>query len=227
MKKTSEHPLICLLHPGKTGGTYLKSVIRHNKANWSRPIKLHSHRASVMSTAQRFGPDRQLAFSFRDPVDRFISAFHSRRRQGRPTYNRMWSPAEATSFLYFNTASALAEALDTPDERLKSAAYFAFNSIMHIKANYAFHFESLTTLATEAPNIVACIDLTRFETGLATFLSRVGISDFEIPQNAELHSNPGDVETLSPRALDNLRVFWAQEFEFYAAFKEIEASLND
>ena len=219
--------MICLLHPGKTGGTYLKSVIRHNKANWTRPIKLLSHRASVSSTAQDFGQDRKLAFTYRDPIDRFVSAFQSRRRQGRPTYNRMWSPAEATSFLYFNTANEMAEALDSPDERLKSAAYFAFNSIMHIRTNYAFHFEALKTLADEVPNIVACIDVARFDSDLPRFLFQLGVSDYEIPENADIHANPDPSEPLSQRALHNLRTFWAMEFEFFSAFKEIEKSLNN
>lgn len=215
---------ICLLHPGKTGGTYLKSVIRHNKSNWSRPIKLMTHRETVASTLEKFGPKRKLAFSFRDPLERFVSAFHSRLRQGRPTYNRNWSPAEATSFLFFETANDLAEALSSRNERTLSAAYFAFNSILHIKTNYSHHFESPKRLAEEAGNIVACIDVDNFDTDLPAFLTRLGIKDVSLPEAPRRHANPDKAAALSDRAVKNLKTYWAQEFEFFEEFKKIETS---
>ncbi len=226
MTLTQVHSAICFLHPGKTGGTYLKHVIRHNESAWTQPIMLMSHRASLRSTLQEFGEDRKIAFTYRDPVDRFVSAFQSRRRQGRPTYNRDWSPGEAISYLYFDTASAMAEALDSEDERLKSAAFFAFSSIMHIKKGYQFHFESLSKLADEAPNIVGCLDVSQIETGLPAFMDALGIAQYELPPDADAHANPDTPEKLSKRALKNLRSFWEIEFEFFDAFKEIEKSLS-
>ncbi len=226
MNKKQGHPKICLLHPGKTGGTYLKSIIRYNKTLWTRPIKLLSHRETMASTLKDFGADRQIAFSFRNPVDRFVSAFYSRLRQGRPKYNRMWSPAEAVSFLYFESANELAEALNSENERTKSAAYYAFNSIMHIKTNYRFHFESLARLKDEAPNIVACMDVANFDTGLPAFMDQIGISDFTMPDAIDRHANPEEANALSDAALANLKSFWALEFEFYDAFKEIENSVS-
>ena len=224
MSDTADLSKICLLHPGKTGGTYLKSVIRHNKPRWGRPIKLLSHRETVASTLETFGPGRKLAFSFRNPLERFVSAFHSRLRQGRPTYNRKWSPAEATSFLFFETANDLAEALSSRNERTLSAAYFAFNSILHIKTNYSHHFESLNRLEQEEPNIVACLDLENFETGLTGFLDKIGVTDVSLPDTPRRHANPDDAAPLSDRAVKNLKTYWATEFEFYDAFKKIENS---
>ncbi|MEO3417213.1 hypothetical protein AAFO92_21365 [Roseovarius sp. CAU 1744] len=214
---------ICVLHPGKTGGTYLKAVIRHNKTRWSRPIQLLSHRETVSSTLRDFGSDRKLAFTFRDPAARFVSAFQSRRRQGRPKYNRMWSPAEATSFLYFDTANDLAEALSSSCERTRSAAYFAFNSIIHIKTDYSFHFESLENLAGEGPNIVACVDVQNMDRDLPEFLAKLGIADHQLPDSADRHASPEAAAPLSDLALENLRSFWELEYRFYRAFQELEA----
>lgn len=226
MTTTEDVTPICLLHPGKTGGTYVKSVLRHNKSRWSRPLQLLSHRETITSTLRDFGTGRKLAFTFRDPAERFISAFQSRRRQGRPTYNRMWSAAEATSFLFFDTANELAEALDATNERDKSAAYFAFNSIMHIKTGYSFHFESPATLGDEAANIVACIDTKNLHTGLPAFLSALGISEHELPDTEARHANPETADDLSERAIRNLKSFWAVEFEFYNFFKGLEKARN-
>ena len=221
-----EEPVILLLHPGKTGGTYIKSIMRHNKANWTRRVKLLSHRETAATAMQKFGPDCKLAFTFRHPTDRFVSAFQSRRRQGRPTYNRMWSPAEAVSFLYFDTPNELAEALDSSSERLRSAAYFAFNSIIHLRSDYAFYFENLRRFADEAENIVACIDVSNLDAGLPGFLARLGVAEFEISAEATKHASPEQPEALSEWAQNNLADFWAVEFEFYSAFKQVEASLE-
>lgn len=218
-------PPICLLHPGKTGGTYLKSVLRHNKAQWTKPLKLLPHRETVTSTTRQFGPDRKLAFTFRNPEDRFISAFQSRLRQGRPTYNRVWSPAEAVAFLYFDTPNDLAEALNSSSEKVKSAAYFAFKSIMHIKSDYRLHFESLKTLAHEAPSIVACMDVDHLNTRLPDFLKRLGIEDYTLPEETPRHASPEPAEPLSPRARKGLETHWAAEFQFFEAFRKIESNL--
>ena len=225
MNTSQDSPPICLLHPGKTGGTYLKSILRHNKAGWTKPLKLLPHRETLISTARRFGPDRKLAFTFRDPADRFVSAFQSRLRQGRPTYNRVWSPAEAMAFLYFENPNDLAEALDSASERTRSAAYFAFKSIMHIKTDYRYHFETLQTLAEETPSIVACIDVENLDTALAAFLQRLGINEFTLPEQAIRHASDTPAETLSEHAFRNLRTFWSAEFELFDAFKHIEATL--
>lgn len=188
-------------------------------------MKLLKHRATVSSTAIRFGQDRKLAFTFREPVQRFISGFYSRQRQGRPAYDRIWSPAEAAAFSYFETANDLAEALDSQSEKMLSAAYFAFNSIIHLRNNYSFHFESLLALEGERQNIVACIDVNDLNSGLGDFLEKIGISDFQMPDDPERHANPDNVSNLSDRAADNLRMFWAREFQFYEAFKKIQGSL--
>jgi len=214
-----------VLHPGKTGGTYLKSVVRHNKKNWSRRIKLLSHRETVASTQTAFGADRQLAFTFREPMQRFVSGFNSRLRQGRPTNNRVWSPGEAAAFLFFDTANQLAESLDSPDERMKSAAFFAFNSIMHLKKNYEFYFESPEALTRARSSIVACIDVQDLDRGIAGFFAKIGIGDFDLPPGTDRHASPARAEELSARAKRNLKSHWAQEFEFFEAFKEIERTL--
>ena len=132
----SDHAPLCILHIGKTGGSYLRSVLRHNRKRWTQPIDLLGHDATLKSTRRTHGANRRLGLTIRDPATRFVSAFYSRLRQGRPTYQFTWSVDEAAAFHWFSEAETLARALISTDEREKSAAFFAMESIQHIRDGY-------------------------------------------------------------------------------------------
>jgi len=96
-----------LLHIGKTGGNALKHALRPYKTSGSLDIVFHPH--SVRLSDVPVG--ESVLFMLRDPVDRFISGFNSRRRRGRPLNNFEWTQDEAAAFTAFPTANDLAEAL--------------------------------------------------------------------------------------------------------------------
>jgi hypothetical protein len=66
-------------------------------------------------------PGERAACILRNPIDRFVSGFNSRLRQGAPRYDRPWSPGEAAAFERFGTPSALAEALAADDPAAREA----------------------------------------------------------------------------------------------------------
>jgi hypothetical protein len=76
-------------------------------------------------------------FMLRDPVDRFVSGFNSRRRRGRPLNNTEWTQDEAAAFTTFPTANDLAEALSAAEDRRRAAAVAAMHGIYHVKSSYA------------------------------------------------------------------------------------------
>ena len=131
-------PDVCYLHIGKTAGTYVKSIAKNQAAVVSGSVRLCSHNETLNSTSKDF-PGRKIAFTFRDPADRFCSAFDSRLRNGRPTYSSIWSSEEAITFGVFRTATKLAEALDSSDDYLRSAAEFGMQSISHLRRGYSYH----------------------------------------------------------------------------------------
>ena len=135
--KTSESNL-CLLHIGKTGGTFLKSVLQHNSSKLPPSLKILGHGQTISSTPDMFGANRQIAFIFREPVARFRSGFMSRLRQGRPVYDSPWTTDEAIAFNWFATPNSLAEALVSDDERLRSAAGFAMQKALLHKSREGF-----------------------------------------------------------------------------------------
>ncbi|RLJ41095.1 hypothetical protein BCF46_2883 [Litoreibacter meonggei] len=215
-----------MLHIGKTGGSYLRSVLRHNEARWTRPLHLLGHGATLNGTAKRFGADRQLAFVVRDPLSRFSSAFYSRQRQGRPTYNSQWSAEEAAAFHWFETAEDLAIALTSPQEREKSAALFTFHAIQHLKANLRHYLGGVNTLLAAQDNIAICVDLPDLDAHLPKIMACLGVPDHDMPPNPKTHKAPNPIPNLSPRAEAALRAHWAEEFELYETACDIARQLG-
>lgn len=222
----NDHVELCLLHIGKTGGSYLRSILRHNRKHWQRPLKLLRHRATLENTAESFGADRELAFLFRHPTERFVSAFYSRQRQGRPTYQFNWSAEEAVAFLWFDSAEKLALALEADDEAQRSAAHFAFKAIEHLQSDLAFHLTSPEALQLHKKQIVACSDLRDLDAVLPDFLDRLGLAHFDMPEHPKRHAAPRPLPALSPQAEAALRRHWDLEYRIYDAAREIAAELG-
>ena len=217
---------LCLLHIGKTGGSYLRSILRHNRKHWGRPLQLLRHSATLTNTLDTFGEDRQLAFTFRHPTERFVSAFYSRQRQGRPTYQFNWSAEEAIAFLWFDSAEKLALALEAEEEAQRSAAHFAFNAIDHLQSNLAHHLTSPDALQMSKDQIVACADLNDLDAVLPDFLARLGLTRFDMPMHPKRHAAPAPLPMLSPKAEAALRRYWDLEYQIYDTAREIAEELG-
>ncbi len=159
--------------------------------------------------------DAKIAFTFRDPAQRFVSAFHSRLRCGRPRNNSHWSTAEAVSFQYFETPDALARALSGDDQRLFSAAEFAIRSISHLRRDYRFHFGSLDALIKSRNNIVFASDLSDLDhTYKDLFGFLVDDKDSPLERMGRFHvGHYGDA--LSSEGLVALKTYWREEFEIH------------
>ena len=219
-------PSRVLLHIGKTGGTYLKSVVA-NKAPDIGQLVLCGHGDTLISTARAHGRTRKLAFLFRDPAERFVSGFNSRLRQGRPTYDVVWTPAEGVAFSFFAHPNDLAEALDGKDERLRSASYFAFKNIFHLKHDYRHFLHSSEALRYEhgLGNIIVCCETPNIAANMERILNTLGVRPEK--HNPIRHESIGDQDTsLSERALANLKRHLQAEYEIYRTCRAIAKDLG-
>jgi hypothetical protein len=91
-------------------------------------VVLHDHR-TVLADVPR--GERVVAF-VRQPVERFVSGFYSRKRQGKPRFDQPWSPEEHEAFSLFPEANHLALALTSAGDTLR-AAHRAMNGIQHVR----------------------------------------------------------------------------------------------
>jgi len=213
----AHHAPICLLHIGKTGGSFLRSIIRHNEGRGQSDLRLLPHQGNAKSSAKRHGADRRLALVIRDPETRFVSGFYSRMRQGRPTYDFPWSAEEAIAYSWFASADDLAVALGSSDERMKSAARFAMASIEHLALDYAYYFGSLDGFKAERSQIAMCIDLPRLTVNLDAVMERLGFPDYQMPHKPRVHASPGALPALSEAGRAGLRAYWAEDWAIYEA----------
>lgn len=214
-------PPVCILHIGKTGGSFLRSVLHHNKPRWTADIRLGRHGATRENTLERFGKHREFAFLIRNPVDRFVSAFYSRLREGRPTYNSNWSSEEAIAYLWFEEAEELALALNGKDQRLYSAARFAMRHVQHLARDYRCYLGSPLGLLAERDRIRVCVDVSDLTERLPQVMARLGVREFEMPPAPKRHEDPIKRPPLSHAAEAALREYWMEEFELYEVARAI------
>ena len=217
---------ICLLHVGKTGGTTVKEKIK-NAGQSKENVIVGTHEMTIEKSAKTHGAHRKVAFLFRDPLERFVSGFYSRLRQGRPAYSVIWTAAEAVSFSYFHTPNELAEALSSDDERLKSAARFAFNSLVHLKLDYKHYFGSASRLSMEesSGNIVVCCETSKLNRHMDKILHVLGYGFDSVVSDETYHAG-AEVHELSNLATQNLKEQLKDDFEIYARCQDIAASLG-
>ncbi len=204
-----------LLHIGKTGGTSLGKLIRNLRAEDAdlRISKLgHSWRLRAVA---RKRPNVQIGFVIRDPASRFVSAFNSRLRSGRPAHEHVWKSEEAIVYAFFTTANDLAKALCSEDERLKSAAQFAMKNIAHLRRGYQYHLGGIDVLESLKDRIYCVCDLNDLSDRVYEFFAPLGFDEAKIRSQFKHVHRGNDVSPLSDLALQNLRTIWATEFEIY------------
>jgi hypothetical protein len=214
-KSTSDHGKFAFLHIAKTGGTTIGSAI--NAASRLSDVKLgvYPHNDTLPDL---FGIDPRLAVSFavRDPIDRFVSAFNSRLRNGRPVNDNRWQPREAITYLYFPTVNDLAENLETDDDRMLSAARFALESVAHLRRGYKYHLQSVEFLERNKDRIYFVCDTTTIDEDWQNFLAPLRLDKSRLPNIQTLHVAPKRMSTsLSESGRAKLRRYLADEYEIY------------
>lgn len=217
---------ICLLHIGKTGGTFIKSILSDSAQK--RNVYLGGHGDTLISTIRHFGLDRRLGFFFRDPEERFVSGFQSRLRRGRPRYNINWTTEEAVAFSFFKTPNDLAEALSSEDDRNRSAAHFAFEKIFHLKQNYVHYLHSPKAIEYEkgAGNIVVCCETKNIDIHIDRILSELGAVRRENKEYEKNAAPESAYTALTEKAKASLHSHWSEEFRIYETCKAVARDLG-
>src|SRR5262249_17882432 len=162
-----------------------------------------------------------------EPVARFVSAFNSRLRKGRPRYDVPWTPIQEAAFRRFPTPNALAEALSAAhaDDRRLAGALLDDTLLM---APLSYWLQSTQFLLQGRRDIVAVL------------LQRDLWADFErlkpvlrLPPGARLPDDPVESHKSSPscatfmsdRAVRNIAAWYAWDFVLYEAACRLRATL--
>jgi len=224
------------VHIGKTGGTAIKNALRDAGLAYWRDhkrhavpetpygrIKLHHHRFRLHDL-----PDGDhVFFCVRDPVSRFVSAFYSRRSQGREAYSGRfpWSPDEERAFERFSTPQQLALALSADDADEREFAEWSMGRIRHL--GFQRHY-------TGPPDHVRArlsriVYVARQETLNSDWEQLKAL--LELPADIELPTDPArahrrdasEDDSLNRAAVQSLRRWYARDYGLLTFLDDLRA----
>jgi hypothetical protein len=156
-------------------------------------------------------------FVVRDPVDRFVSGFNSRLREGKPRYYTPWTAAERVAFSHYSSPESLGRALSSEDVAERAQAYTAMSVIRHVRDSYWDWFGNWEYLESRADDILL---IQWFPDLTATFprlRQLLGLPETVALPSDDLntHRSPADVDkTLSDVARANLERWYGRDYAF-------------
>lgn len=198
------------LHIRKTGGNALKAALRPVAEQYG--LILHNHTMTLSDVPTGEG----VAFVVRDPVERFVSGFNSRRRMGRPLRNSKWSDGEAEAFARFKTPNDLAEALTLP---VCEDARKAMQEIAHVKTSFSDALGSRESVLERLGDIVWIGRTETLEDDFKKLTERLGLPcGIALPSDPiAAHRTPEGFSTnLSETGRKNMTDWYAADIEFLA-----------
>jgi hypothetical protein len=214
-----------VLHVGKTGGTALNHVlVQHAAVSRYRPV-FGGHQLTVADVP---GGERFMFF-IRDPLSRFVSAFNSRLREGRPRYHYPWREEERVAFSIFRTPNELAAALSTDDPSLRREAEAAMRGIGHVNTGYSYWFGDESSFRARVPDLFFIGFQERLDDDFELLKERLALPvEAELPRGDEAHQAPAGLDThLGDAARANLERWFADDIDFVERCRELAPRINE
>ena len=203
-----------LLHIGKTGGTAVRTAIGGRKTR-DHEIVVHGHDDTL--------PDvpggEQVIFFVRDPVTRFVSAFYSRQRQGRPLTFHPWTEGEEKAFASFAGPGDLARALASGDE----AARDAMSAIRHVREPLSKWLVDEAYVRSRIGDVLFVGSQERLDDDFARLKEMLDLPGrVKLPaDDVKAHRNPRDLDySLDDESIRSIRAWYAGDYALIAALAE-------
>jgi hypothetical protein len=204
-------PRAHFMHVGKAGGTAVKEALAPHRRTGRYDLLLHDH---PFSFGDALAGEKVFCI-LRDPVERFVSAFNYRRREGRPHQYAPWTEQEARAYTAFASADELGRALSAEDPDVLTRARSAMLSIRHVRDSYWRWFDSSEYLERRLDDVLLILWLPDLDTGLTRLLDLLGLPPtITIPgEGAKANRSPAPAEdALSPEAITNLRLWYGADY---------------
>lgn len=201
------------LHIGKCAGTQTKALAASiNAMEAGIRIVAHPHRIMPASLPQA----EACVFSIRSPETRVLSGFSSHKRKGRLRFKVEWTPSERETFFSFDHANDPTEALFIQGPR-GWQANAAIRAKSHLAANKCDYFKHCGAFLTSRPPL-PIIRQKRFNRDIGLLLRKVRLLTPPLMKTDPVKTQKNDhtgLMPLSEQAKQNLRVWYAQDFELY------------
>jgi hypothetical protein len=217
-------PPLHVLHIGKTGGSALSHVLVENAAAARYRFVFGGHELTLADVPR----GEPFMFFIRDPLTRFVSAFNSRLREGRPLYRYPWRDEERKAFARFQTPDELAAALSASSRRLRRRAEEAMRGIGHLSTPYSFWLGTADELRERADDAFFIGFQERLDDDFGELKRRLGLpAAAELPRHDAAHRAPAEDPTeLGVRARSNLERWYAEDIALVEACRQLAPRVN-
>ena len=201
-----------MLHIGKTGGTALVDALLPHAGSANHRLVFHGHEV----TTAHVPSGEQFMFVVRDPVERFVSAFNSRRAMDCPRYHYPWTPEEQIAFTEFETPNQLAAALSSEIPAEREAAERAMRGIGHLKDPYSYWFGDTEAFRLRLPDVFLIGLLERLAEDFELLKTKLGLpAEVCLPTDPiAAHRAPRPATPLSAAERENIARWYAADTEF-------------
>jgi hypothetical protein len=215
-------PRANFLHIGKTAGSALKAALAEagagSRSTGAYRIIVHEHDVVLADVPE----DQDFFFCVRDPVERFVSGFMSRQRQGLPRHDVPWNEDEAIAFSRFGSPDQLAVALSAGGERQREAEE-AMSTIRHVNSSYWDWFGDADALRRRVDQLLwigrVSTDEPLHVSALAT---QLGLTELNMPTDPVVaHKRTKPTPPLSEVGEHNARHWYAREYDFLRLCDEL------
>lgn len=222
LAKKQHKTIVHFLHIGKTGGSSIKYGLKYKG-------KPYIHNQFIIICQPHFfklkdtRAGEKFFFIVRDPVERFISGFYSRKRKGQPRIYSEWSANEKTAFETFNTPNELAVAISSKNVKIKTKAIMAMKSITHINTSYWDWFNNKSFFLNRLDDIFFIGNQENLGNDFLILKKKLELpDDYALPDDEiKQHKNPEDVDKkISPEGMENLKVWYKKDYEFLELLKK-------
>ncbi len=228
--KIRKKTIIHFIHIGKTGGTAIKNALKNEKkpfVNQKYIIISHPHFIGLEHVLR----NEKAFFFVRNPVDRFVSGFYSRKRKGMPHIYNEWRKEEAIAFEKFDTPNQLALGLASSNKTLRNQAQRGMKSIGHLKTSYWDWFQNTRLIDKKIDNIIFVGSQKNLNSDFEKLRDILEISkDYQLPKNeTKRHKNPESLDKrLDLQSVNNIKWWYEKDFYFlnYLNKKIKEKGLN-
>ena len=216
LAKLQNKTIVHFLHIGKTGGT----AIRHALQNQNKPfinnkyiIFSHPHFVGLQHVIK----GEKIFFFIRNPIDRFVSGFYSRKRKGMPQIYNEWTLEEAKAFNEFSTPNELALALSSKEKDIRNKGFDAMHSIGHLRTSYWDWFRNKALLEKHFDDIIFLGTQNNLNNDFETLRETLNIpKTYKLPTDKiNKHKNPENTDkNLTTKAIQNLQWWYEKDFYF-------------
>ena len=215
---------IVFLHVPKTSGTSFRKFSTKAAAHgYPLPLRIKHHCKFLLLTSVL--PNAKIAIIARDPIERYISAFNSRLRGGRPQNNIPWNDKTAIAFSLFNDPIDWIEGLVSADDWTISAARYVRKNVNLIRYDYEFYFGSVETVHQNASRLIVGT-MKDYEDFLRRVLIHCDVEFDDVSQHLKTYHKARRptselTEQLDPVARAKLMEYFADEYEIYNALLDL------